>query len=247
MADIHTIIKWPPYTIPKAFTMLETRFPKWCLRGVRFDLDLVPIDKDSMLKNLDVVKQDIERMHNWQKLVDELQRMNRYNQEAMLTMEYDKSEWEKVLKECDDKISSIAAHNKELEANIKALQDELGTSSTLHNQREELLKRQVREAHAAQSAAESKLFAEQNVTENYQNDVTQLREKATSQSLEISILQAKLATAEQERDQAIAEKSVAEQTHEDTKAEVNSTLFDFYVHSVMGVALWPRCVRESSR
>jgi len=69
--------------------MLESRFPKWCLRGVRFDLDLVPIDKDVMLKNLDVVKYDIERMHNWQKLVNELQRVNRYNQEAMLTMEND--------------------------------------------------------------------------------------------------------------------------------------------------------------
>jgi len=69
--DIQAILKGPS-TIPRAPTMLESRFPKWCLRGVRFDLDLVPIDKDAMLKNLDAVKQDIERMHNWQKLVDEL-------------------------------------------------------------------------------------------------------------------------------------------------------------------------------
>jgi len=40
---------------------------------------LVPIDKDAMLKNLDAVKQDIERMHNWHKLVDELQGVNRCN------------------------------------------------------------------------------------------------------------------------------------------------------------------------
>lgn len=89
--DLQTILKRPPYTIPKAPTMLETRFPKWCLRGVRFDLYLVPIDKDAMLNNLHAVKQDIERMHNWQRLVDELQRVNWYNQEAMLTMENDKS------------------------------------------------------------------------------------------------------------------------------------------------------------
>jgi len=80
---------------------------------------------------------------------------------------------------------------------------------------------------------QSKLFAEQKVTETYRNDVTRLREKTTSQYLEISILQAKLAKAEQERDHAITEKAATEQAHENTKAEVNSTLFDFYVHSVI--------------
>jgi len=131
------------------------------LNGVRFDLDLTPIDKDSMLRNLDAVKEDVNRMHNWKKPVDGLQRINRCNYEAMLTMENDKSEWDKILKERDDEISSIAAHNKELENKIKALQDELVTSSNHQNQREEFLKNQVKDAHAAQSAAESKLFTEQ--------------------------------------------------------------------------------------
>ena len=78
-AELQAILKRPPYTIPKAPSLLESRFPKWCLKGVRFDLDLVTIDKDAMLQNLDAVKQDIERMHNWQKLVDELEQVNRYN------------------------------------------------------------------------------------------------------------------------------------------------------------------------
>ena len=60
---------------------------------MRFDLDLVPIDKQAMLRNLDAVKLDIERMSGWQKLVDELQRVNRANVEAMLAMKNDKSEW----------------------------------------------------------------------------------------------------------------------------------------------------------
>ena len=46
-----------------------------------------------MLRNLDTVRTDIERMLNWQKLVDELQRVTRANLEAMLTMENDKDEW----------------------------------------------------------------------------------------------------------------------------------------------------------
>jgi len=75
-------------------------------------------------------------------------------------MENDKSEWEKILKERDDEIGSIAAHNEELENRIKALQNELVTSSNLHNQREKFLKNQVKDAYAAQSVAESKLFAE---------------------------------------------------------------------------------------
>jgi len=62
--DIQKIFKRPAYTIPRGPPKLESQFPKWCLWGVRFDLDLVPIDKDTMLKNLDAVKQDIERMHN---------------------------------------------------------------------------------------------------------------------------------------------------------------------------------------
>lgn len=119
--DIQTILKRPSYTIPKAPTMLESQFPKWRLRRVRFDIDLVPIDKDAMLRNLDVVKQDIDRIHNWQRLVDELQRVNPYNQEVMLTMENDKAEWEKTLKERDDEISSIVTYNEELENKLKAL------------------------------------------------------------------------------------------------------------------------------
>ena len=109
------------------------------MRGVRFDLDLVPIDKDAMLRNLDAVKQDIDRMHNWQRLVDELQRVNRFNQEAMLTMENDKAEWAKTLKERDDEIISNAAYAEELEDKLKTLGNELAASSNLHRQREEIL------------------------------------------------------------------------------------------------------------
>jgi len=79
---------------------------------------------------------------------------------------------------------------------IKVLEDQIATSSNLHNQREEFLKNQVKDAHAAQAAVESKLFAEQKLMETYRNDVTQLRERATAQSLEISLLQSKLAKAE---------------------------------------------------
>ena len=43
-----------------------------------------------------------------------------------------------------------------------------------------------------------------------------------------------MAKAEQERDRALAEKAAAELSHENTKAEVNSNLFEFYVHSIMG-------------
>ena len=70
--DIQTILKRLPYSLAKAPTRLETRFPNWCLRGVRFDLDVVPVDKEGMLKNLETVRLNIEQLHNWQKLVDEL-------------------------------------------------------------------------------------------------------------------------------------------------------------------------------
>ena len=70
--------------------------------------------------------------------------------------------------------------------------------------------------------------------DTYRNDLTQLREKSTAQSFEISTLQHKLEKAEQERDQALTEKATAELSHENTKAEINSNLFEFYVHSIMG-------------
>ena len=90
--DIQTIISRPKFQVGSGPATLQSRFLHWCLKGVRFDLDLVPIDKPAMLRNLDAVKLDIERMSNWQKLVDELQRVNRANIEAMLTMENDKAE-----------------------------------------------------------------------------------------------------------------------------------------------------------
>lgn len=95
-SDIQTIISRPKFQVGPGTATLQSRFPQWCLKGVRFDLDLVPIDKSAMLRNLDAVKLDIERMSNWQKLVDELQRVNRANIEAMLTMENDKAEWQRV-------------------------------------------------------------------------------------------------------------------------------------------------------
>jgi len=60
------------------------------------------------------------------------------------------------------------------------------------------LTNQVKDAHAAQSAAENRLLAEQKFMESYRHDIDQLREKANSQSIEISSLQSKLAKAEQE-------------------------------------------------
>lgn len=203
-------------------------------KGVRFDLDLVPIDKDAMLRNLDAVKQDIDRMHNWQRLVDELQRVNRFNQEAMLTMENDKAEWAKTLKERDDEIISTIAYSEELENKIKTLEDELSASSSLQNQREEILKNQVKDAHAAQAATENALVVERRTVETYRNDIAQLRKRSSAQSLEISTLQSKLAKAEQERDQALKGKAAAEQSHENTRAKIDSNLFEFYIHSVMG-------------
>ena len=81
--DIETIINRPSYQVGPGPATLQSRFPQWCLKGVRFDLDLVPIDKPAMLRNLDAVRLDIERMSSWQKLVDELQRVNRANLEAI--------------------------------------------------------------------------------------------------------------------------------------------------------------------
>ena len=92
-----------------------------------------------MLRNLDAVKLDIERMSGWQKLVDELQRVNRANLEAMLTMENDKSEWQKILEQHDAEMRNIATYNKKLEAEVEKLKEELATSSTSYSQREQVL------------------------------------------------------------------------------------------------------------
>jgi len=149
-------------------------------------------------------------------------------------MENDKSEWDKILKERDQEISSLAAYDEQLEHKIKALESDIVTSSNRHKQREEFLQNQVKDAHAAQVAVEDKLTVQQRLSETYRNDVIQLREKESTQTAEISILQAKLARAEQERDPALAEKAAAEEAHERTKADINSDLFEFYVHSVIG-------------
>lgn len=170
--DIQAILSRPSYTIPKAPPTLGARFPNWCLRGVRFDLDVVPIDRDAMHRSLDVVKEDIDRMYNWQKLVDELQRVNRNNQEAMLTMENDKAEWARILKEWDDEIITNAAYTDELEAKLKTLENELVNSSNLHSQKEELLQNQVKEAHAAQARTEHALDLERKLTESLRKTVT---------------------------------------------------------------------------
>src|SRR5574338_131872 len=107
-SDIQTIINRPQYQAGDGPPTLQSRFPNWCLKGVRFDLDLVPIDKQAMLRNLDAVKLDIDRMSQWQKLVDELQRVNHLNLEAMMTMENDKSEWDKWRKQHDLEMTNIA-------------------------------------------------------------------------------------------------------------------------------------------
>lgn len=124
-ADIQTIISRPPYQIGQGPATLQSRFPHWCLKGVRFERDLVPIDNQAMLRNLDAVKLDIERMSGWQKLVDELQRVNRANLEAMLTMENDKSEWQKTLDQHDAEMKSIAPYNGSLKRNLKNLKKSL--------------------------------------------------------------------------------------------------------------------------
>ena len=123
-------------------------------------MDLIPIDKQTMLRNLDAVKLDIERMSGWQKLVGELQRVNRLNLEAMLTMESDKSEWKKTLDQHDAEMNNIIAYNEKHEAEIEKLKVELATSSTSYSQREEVLQKQVRDAHAGQRDAEAKFEAQ---------------------------------------------------------------------------------------
>lgn len=180
-----------------------------------------------MLRNLDIVKEDIDRMYNWQKLVDELQRMNRNNQEAMLTMENDKAEWARILKERDDEIIANSAYAEGLKSKLKTLEDELTTSSNLYSQKEEILQTQVKEAHAAQARIEHALALERKLTES-------LRNTAAKQTDDIAALQARLAKAELERDQALKGKAEAEQSHQNTRAEIDFHLFDFYVHSVMG-------------
>ena len=48
------------------------------------------------------------------------------------------------------------------------------------------------------------------------------------------MLKLQLSKAERERDEAVAGKIAAEESHEATKANISSTLFDFYLHSVLG-------------
>ncbi len=47
-------------------------------------------------------------------------------------------------------------------------------------------------------------------------------------------LKAQLLETEKERDKAMVGKRAAEQSREETKANISSTLFDFYVQSVLG-------------
>ena len=48
------------------------------------------------------------------------------------------------------------------------------------------------------------------------------------------MLKLKLAKTERERDEAVAGRIAAEESHEATKNSISSTLFDFYLHSVLG-------------
>ena len=48
-ADIQTLIGRPSYQVERGPPTLQSRFPHWCLKGFRFDLDLDPIDKEAML------------------------------------------------------------------------------------------------------------------------------------------------------------------------------------------------------
>ena len=79
------------------------------------------------------------------------------NLEAMLTMENDKSEWQKILEQHDAEMRSIATYNEKLEAEVEKLKEELAASSTSYSQREQVLQQQVRDAHAAQRDAEDRL------------------------------------------------------------------------------------------
>ena len=119
-------------------------------------------------------------MSNWQKLVDELQRVNRANLEAMLTMENDKAEWQKVLEQHDTEMRSITSYNEELEAKVEKLKDELAASSTSYSQKEEVLLRQVRDAHASQRDAEDRLEAQKRISDGYVSDIAELRKKNKS-------------------------------------------------------------------
>ena len=232
--DIQAIINRPSYQVGPGPATLQRRFPNWCLKGVRFDLDLVPIDKSAMLRNLDAVRTDIERMSSWQKLVDELQRVNRANLEAMLTMENDKTEWQKILKQHDAEMRSIADYNEKLEAEVGKLKEELATSSTSYSQRESVLLQQVRDAHAAQRDAEAKADELEQIIEGNRTDITQLRGQTGLQAAEIEKLKAQLSKVERERDEAVAGRIAAEEAHEATKADIGSTLFDFYLQCILG-------------
>ena len=193
---IQTLLNRPSYRVERGPPTLQSRFPNWCLKGVRFDLDLVPIDKEAMYQNLDAVRLDIERMSGWQKLVDELQRVNRANIEAMLTMENDKSEWQKILDQHNIEMKNITEYNEKLEAEVKQLKDDLTTSSNTYTQREEVLQKQVRDAHAGQRDAEAKVERLEEVAENYRTDVARLRSKMSAQDMEIEALKSQLAKTE---------------------------------------------------
>ena len=69
---------------------------------------------------------------------------------------------------------SITTYNEELEAKVWELKQELGTSSTTYTQKEEVLQKQVRDAHAAQRHAEAQLEAEQKTAGRYRAEVTEL-------------------------------------------------------------------------
>src|SRR5574338_5500 len=111
------------------------------------------------------------------------------NLEAMMTMENDKSEWDKWRKQHDSEMKSISDGYVKLEAEVERLKKELATSSTSYSQKEEMLQKQVRDAHAAQRDTEVKLEAEQHVTRKYRDDAAQLQEKLSSRDLEIARLQ----------------------------------------------------------
>jgi len=231
---IQTLLNRPSYHVERGPPTLQSRFPNWCLRGVRFDLDLVPIDKEAMYRNLDAVKLDIDRMSGWQKLVDELQRVNRANIEAMLTMENDKSEWQKILDQHNAEMKEIAEYNEKLEAEVKQLKDDLVSSTNTYTQREEVLQKQVRDAHASQRDAEAKAERLEQAVENHRTDVTQLQNKLSARDMEIEALKAQLAQTEKDRDEAMAGKIAAEETPQTMENDINSTLFDFYLHCVLG-------------
>ena len=184
---------------------------------MRFDLDLVPIDKQAMLRNHDAVRLDIERISQWKKLVDELQRVNHMNLENMLTLENDKAEWDKWCKQHDAEMTSIADDNARLESEVKRLKEDLASSSASHTQKEEVFQKQVRDAHAAQRDVEMKLAAEQHINEKYRKENAELRGTVVSQNAVIEMSKARLFKVEKEHDDAVAGQVAAEESHKQLK------------------------------